>query len=168
MGKIAALGAFLGLGTAVTAKNMYSAFIEGGNVCHTTIAPTPHQIALEQDANINGILETMASIGASIGALALIQGTFTVDFIKKLYGQLYAECTGFVEKKVSSFLAHFFAKGHGTAEIPEDFKQYITTDEEQELLTKGRTRKKPHRYNQYDEKFVKMLMGGSTVFTSSS
>ena len=133
MTKIAALGAFLGLGTTMAAKNIFSAFIQGGPVCYTdnSIAATAQQEELSKNPDIQGI-----AVAMSIGALTLIQGTFTLDAMKTLYGKLYAECSESVEKKVSRFLANLFKKGNGTAEIPEYLKEYVL-DKDKHLLNKN-------------------------------
>jgi len=150
MTKITALGAFLGLGTTLAAKNIFSAFIQGGPVCYTDtiIAATDQQEQLSNDINIQGI-----AVAMGIGALALIQGTFTVEAIKELYGNLYAECSESVEKKVSSFLAHLFKKGNGTAEIPEYLEKYVL-DKDEHLLNKNTNRDatRPRRNSQYAKK----------------
>ena len=148
MTKITALGAFLGLGTTLAAKNIYSAFTEGGPVCYTdtSIAATVQQEQLSKDTDIQGI-----AVAMGIGALALIQGTFTVEAMKKLYGNLYAECNNSVNTNVSSLLSKLFAKGNGTAELPEWLEKFILPEHKHFLEAKNTNRHatRPRRYSQY-------------------
>ena len=83
------------------------------------------------------------------------------EVMKQLYGNLYVECSESVEKKVSSFLAHLFKKGNGTAEIPEYLKKNVLIEHEH-LLNKNRPAKPERRTSQLAE-----YPDGSKPFVSS-
>lgn len=144
MGKIAALGAFLGLGTTLAAKNIYSAFTEGGYTCDTNITPTHeqnHPLLFDED------IQTIAAV-MGIGALALIRGTFTLDAMKKLYGNLYVECNNSVNTNVSSLLSKLFAKGNGTAELPKWLEKFILP-EHKHFLEAEKKKRRIHETSRY-------------------